>query len=145
MSLRSLSLFVFVLALVGSVAEPAAARGGPAPLALSADSVVPGPGDFAASGTFKVNVRRNEVRFEVTVDNLAGVIQTIALYRGAAGSDGPMVLRLSPSEIGIPGLLGYVPVSRELGREISRYPEAFYMEIRTSAYSNGALRGQLEQ
>jgi len=145
MSRRMLSLFVVVFALVAAFADPAAAKGRPAGLALTADAVVPGPGDFAASGTFKVSVSRDELKFEVIVTNVSGQIETIALYRAAVGSAGPMVLRLSPSAIGIQGLNGYVPVDRELGREISRNPERFYMEIRTNAYPNGALRGQLKQ
>ncbi len=144
MSLRTLSLCALVLALVGSFAEPAAARGRKGPNLLTANAVVPGPGDATASGTFSLSVRRTEVAFQVDVDNLAGVIQTIAIYRGTTGYSGPMVLRLSPSSIGIPGLMGWVPVSTELGREISRNPSAFYMEIRTSAYPGGALRGQLK-
>ena len=145
MSSRALSLFAVVLSLVVAFADPAAAKGRPAPLALTADAVVPGPGDFAASGTFKVSVSRDELYFSVQVANVSGLIETIALYRAAPGSSGPMALRLSPSAIGIQGLNGYVPVDRELGREISRYPERFYMEIRSNAYPNGALRGQLRQ
>jgi hypothetical protein len=140
-----LSLFVVVFALVAAFADPAAARGRPPGLALTADAVNPGPGDFAASGTFKVNVGRGELKFEVVLDNITGQIESIALYRAAVGFDGPMVLRLSPSAIGIAGLNGYVPVDRELGREISRNPERFYMEIRTNAYPQGAARGQLTQ
>ena len=144
MSLRTLSLCALVLALVGSLAEPAAARGRKGPNLLTASAVVPGPGDATATGTFKVTVGRNDIAFEVDVDNLAGVIQTIGIYRGAVGYSGPMVVRLSPSPIGIPGLLGHVPVSPELAREISRNPSAFYMEVRSSVYPSGALRGQLQ-
>jgi hypothetical protein len=145
MSRRMLSLFVIVFALVAAFADPAAARGGKPQLALTADAVVPGPGDFAAAGTFKVSVSREELKFEVIVTNVSGQIETIALYRAGTGFDGPMVLRLSPSAIGIQGLNGYVPVDRELGREISRNPERFYMEIHTNAYPQGAMRGQLRQ
>ncbi len=143
MSLRLLSLCALVLSLVVASAEPAAARGRRGPNLLTANAVVPGPGDVTASGTFKVTVGREEVAYEVGVDNLAGVIHTIGIYRGAPGYSGPMVLRLSPSAIGIHGLLGWVPVSRELGREISRNPEAFYIEVRTNTHPSGALRGQL--
>ena len=145
MSRRMLSLFVVVFALVAAFADPAAAKGRPAGLMLTADAVVPGPGDFAGAGTFKVSVGRSELHFEVKLDNITGQIETIALYRAGTGFDGPMILRLSPSAIGIAGLNGYVPVDRELGREISRNPERFYMEIRTNAYPGGALRGQLRQ
>ena len=145
MSLRTLSLCALVLALVATSPAPAAARGKPAGLRLTADAVSPGPGDATASGTFKVSVGRDELSFSCAVANVAGLIQSIAIYRGAPGTNGSLVVRCSPSVIGIYGLNGIVPVTSTLGREIARNPERFYMEIRTDAYPQGALRGQLRQ
>jgi hypothetical protein len=115
-------------------------RGG---LKLTADNVVPGPGDTGASASMTVKVGRNSVSFSTGVSNTAGYISTIAIYEGWAGQTGPVVVRLSPSEIGQPQLLGTVPASTDVCRAISRNPAAYYVEIRTSAFPNGALRAQL--
>jgi hypothetical protein len=140
-------VLAFTAVLLVSVAhvDPAAARGKRPGLRLTADAVVPGPGDSGASGAFKLSNGRGEICFLVTVSNLSGLINRIVIRRGAAGTTGPEVLRLSPSPIGIQGLQGCVPISRELQRELGRYPENFYLEIETTVHPGGALRGQLQQ
>jgi len=145
MSFRRLAPFALALALVAGFSDPSAARGRPlrGPN-LVADQVVPGPGDVTASGNFSVSAGRDQVSFRIEVANISGFINTIAIYRAPVGSTGPMVVRLSPSPIGINQLIGSVPVSRELAREIGRSPEAFYLEVRTTVHPGGALRGQLK-
>ena len=128
-----------------SVVAPASAGRRPAGLVLSGAAVVPGPGDPAMSGTFKLSNGRDELCFLVSVQNLTGLINRIVIRRGPVGVAGPEVLRLSPSPIGIHGLQGCVPISRELQRELGRSPQDFYLEIETTAYPNGAVRGQLRQ
>lgn len=139
-----LSALLVVSVAVSSVA-PASAGRKPSGLRLTGAAVVPGPGDPDASGTFKLSNGRGELCFLVSLQNQAGLINRIVIRRGAVGVSGPEVIRLSPSPIGIHGLQGCVPISRELQREIGRSPQDFYLEIETTAYPNGAVRGQLRQ
>jgi hypothetical protein len=74
---------------------------------------------------------------------LSGFIQEIALYQAPAGQSGPEVLRLTPSPIGIYQIQACAPCDATLGRAIARNPSAYYIQIRTSLYPNGALRAQL--
>jgi hypothetical protein len=128
----------------GFAAAPAFARGKPVSGPnLRPELVVPGPGDEGASGSFTYSAGRSGFTFRISVSNLDGLINTIYLYRGDAGTSGPSVVRLSPSPIGINQLLGTVPISNELEREISRYPERFYIQVNTTTHPGGALRGQL--
>ena len=129
----------------GFAAVPAFAKGRPLPGPnLRPEFVVPGPGDDGASGSFTYRTGRDGFTFRISVSNLDGLINTIYLYRGVEGSSGASVVRLSPSPIGINQLLGTVPISNDLQREISRYPERFYIQINTTTHPGGALRGQLQ-
>lgn len=123
--------------------RPSGGGGGGKGLQLTAVAVVPGPGDVDANAQIAVNVGRSEICFSSVVNNTAGFIQTIAIYQAPSGQAGPMVVRLCPSEIGINQLIGCVPASAELCRAISRTPAGYYIEIRTTAYPDGALRAQL--
>ena len=144
-SVRAIVLYVSVLALFATSApHPAEARR-PSALLLTADAVVPGPGDTSASGSFKVSTSRGEVCFETSVQNLSGYITRIAIRRGFAGSTGPEVVVLTPNSIGILGLNGCAAADRALLREISRSPGEFYYLVTTSTHPGGALRGQLRQ
>jgi hypothetical protein len=144
---RRFALVVLALAVVAVAAPPSAdaARPTRSPLRLTADAVVPGPGDTFASGTFSLKMSRGEICYQVDVENLGGFIDRIAIHRGRVGFEGPEVQLLSPSPIGIPGLWGCRPISRELAREIGRFPDEFYLVVTTGAYPSGALRGQLKQ
>jgi len=147
-SVRSLSLSLVLVTLAFSLASvsDADARGRPVrTLVLTPENVVPGPGEAGASGAFTWSVSRSEFAFQISVQNLNSFIQQIVLRRGTAGTTGPVVIRLSPSPIGIHGLLGYAPADRALLREIQGSPEKFYIEIQTVGYPSGALRGQLRQ
>jgi len=125
-------------------AGSAFAKGRPAPGPnLRPELVVPGPGDEGASGSFTYRTGRDGFSFQISVSNLDGLINTISVYRGSAGTSGSSVVRLSPSPIGINQLNGTVPLSNDLQREIGRYPERFYIQINTTTHPGGALRGQL--
>jgi hypothetical protein len=146
---RSLAVLLLSFAVtapfVATAFAPPAEAGRRAPLRLTPNAVVPGPGDLAASGTFSWNAGRDGFCFLATADNLDSFIQRIAIHRGGVGTTGPEVIRLSPSSIGIFELRGCAPADRELLREIGRSPADFYMLVTTVNYPGGAMRGQLRQ
>ena len=110
---------------------------------LTAAEVVPGPGEIvAATGT--VSTGRNEVCFSLTVSPGMSAIRTIAIYKGDPGQVGPMVVRLSPSAIGINQLKACVAADGDLCRDIARNPRSYFIQINTIACPGGALRAQLQ-
>jgi hypothetical protein len=138
-------LLCSTLVLAATVLAPTAEAGRPSPLLLSPQAVVPGPGDPSAAGSFKWGGGRCGFDYLVTVNSLDGLITRIAIHRGAAGTSGPEVLRLCPSPIGLMELQGCVPIDRALLREIKGDPQGFYLEVTTTSFPSGAMRGQLRQ
>ena len=118
--------------------------GGGAGIQLTPEAVVPGPGEMGALASAVISVNHGEVCFAITVSGLADKITEIALYQAPVGQAGPKVLRLTPSPIGLFQLKDCVPADASLVRSIQRDPSAYYVQISTQAYSNGALRGQLQ-
>ena len=113
-------------------------------LTLSSAVVVPVPGELTDFMTMSITVGRSEVCFNTTVNQLTGYITTIGIYRGAAGETGPMVVRLSPSPIGINQLNGCVPVADgELLRDMSRNPSNYFVQINTNLHPGGDARAQM--
>ena len=121
--------------------SPKPVRGG---LTLSSATVVPIPGELTDFMTMTVNVGRDQVCFNPTVNQLTGFITTIGIYRGRAGETGPMVVRLCPSSIGINQLIGCVSVAdADLMRDMSRNPSNYYVQINTNLHPGGDARAQL--
>ena len=62
------------------------------------------------------------------------------IHSGATGVAGPIVVDLTPTLTGP----ACVTSTTALVREIDRDPQDFYLNIHTTPFSNGAIRGQLE-
>jgi hypothetical protein len=142
---RSLALFVVLLTFVAtdSQAKGRPSGGGHGDLTLTSAAVYPGPGDDTATASASVSVGRSAVTFAMSNVQISGFITTIAIYKGDFGSTGPMVVRLSPSPIGINQLMGTVPVDAALSRDMSRYPSSYFIQVNTNMFPGGALRAQL--
>ena len=113
-------------------------------LLLTPDCVSPGPGEFGAVAYTTFRANRNGISFYMTIQQLSGFISTIGVYRGQPGQIGPMVVRLSPSPIGINQLNGTVPVADSaLLTDIQRNSSNYFIQINTNLYPGGALRVQL--
>jgi len=110
---------------------------------LVPEQVFPGPGELGDYASTSLSVGRSSVSFKMTVGPMSGFITTIGIYRGRAGEIGPMVVRLSPSPIGINQLNGTIPVDKALASEISRNPSDFFIQINTTTYPGGSVRAQL--
>ena len=137
--------FVLVAGMLVPAAHAKGRPGGASSLLLLPSSVVPGPGDLAASGSFTWSTGRDVFNFKVTLANVSTQVQRIVIKRGVEGVYGTQVLQCSPNHLGISELNGFVPADSELLREIKRSPANFYMEVTTVSCPSGALRGQLRQ
>jgi CHRD domain-containing protein len=84
------------------------------------------------------------VCFGLTVNNI--VAPTAAhIHRGLAGVNGPIVVTLVAPVNGNPGASSgcVTNVDSALSTEIRGNPGRFYINVHTSSFPNGALRGQL--
>jgi hypothetical protein len=112
---------------------------------LSGKTVVPDGGDpdGAGSATVTVDPAKRQLCYEVTVSEIDP--PTMAhIHRGAAGAGGPPVVALSAPKDGI--AKGCSPeLDAATLRAIIANPAAYYVNVHTSSYRAGALRGQLTQ
>ncbi len=123
------------------VAVPAGADGGvPLGAELTGAAEAPGPGDPDGTGSAElaVNVGLRKVCFSYTTANLMPIVGA-HVHRAPAGTAGPVVIPLSTSGSGC------ATADRDLLREIVRDPSAFYVNVHTTDFGAGAVRGQLHR
>jgi hypothetical protein len=113
-------------------------------------SEVPGPGDPDGTGVarVRVNVRAQRVCYAISVENITLPAVAAHIHRGAVGVAGPPRVTLNnPTEVGGSGVgLAFGcegDVNRSLLRRIRANPARFYVNVHTSDYPDGAIRGQL--
>ena len=152
MKLRTLAI-VTMLGLVAAltVASTAAAdegggNGGGRRLSatLTGAAEVPGPGDPDGSGTVALTVRpgQNEVCFDIHVSGIALPATAAHIHQGPVGVAGGIVVTLgTPDAAG--NASGCVSASHDLLKAIRQNPSAYYVNVHTTDFPNGALRGQL--
>lgn len=104
----------------------------------------PGAGDPDGSGLaiLTVNPGQEEVCYELSVEGITLPAIGAHIHVGEAGENGPVVVPLTPPDAsGVSK--GCAQVSRELALAIIRNPEDYYVNVHTTNYPNGAIRGQL--
>ena len=105
---------------------------------------MPGPGDPNGSGSaaIRLNHGQGQVCFRLSVSNLTLPATAAHIHRGVAGqANPPLVTLTAPDATGSSS--GCVSASRELVKEILKNPSGFYVNVHTSDFSDGAVRGQL--
>jgi CHRD domain-containing protein len=139
---------VVALALAGAASAAkldAADRGGkPLSTTLTGAAEVPGPGDPDGSGTAKITVNpgQGEICYELRVEDITLPATGAHIHVGTADEFGDVVVPLTPpDESGSSS--GCADVSRELALAIIRNPENYYVNVHTSDFPSGAVRGQL--
>jgi hypothetical protein len=103
-----------------------------------------GAGDPDGSGlaTLTVNPGQREICYELSVEDIMLPAIGAHIHEGAAGENGPVVVPLNPPDAsGVSS--GCAEVSRELALAIIQDPENYYVNVHTTDFENGALRGQL--
>jgi hypothetical protein len=141
-SMRKLLVVLGALAFVTLIAAPVGA-GDVASynVDMNGANEVPGPGD--ADGTGEAALDLGTVSNEVCVNDLTldNIDQATAMHihRGASGVAGPIVVDLTPA-IDDPYCAVIDPA---LMAELITTPECFYLNVHTTLFPNGAIRGQL--
>ena len=148
---RRALLLVAALGTVGllAVGAPALAGGRPLSTTLTGAAEVPGPGDADASGTalITLNEGQGEVCFNLDWAGIDGTVVAAHIHAAPAGVAGPVVVPLfagafSGTDSASACISG---VSEELSKAIRQDPESYYVNIHSTVFPAGAVRGQLHK
>jgi CHRD domain len=155
---RRFAVFIAALAVALAVAVPATAGAAPAPAVnggrplsttLTGATEVPGPGDSNASGqaTVWLNQGQGRVCFDLSWANVEGTVTMGHIHVGAAGASGGVVVPLfSGSYAGTDSASGCVQeVEPSLIKAIRMDPSDYYVNLHSTEFPGGALRGQLSK
>jgi hypothetical protein len=108
---------------------------------LSGASEVP-PADPDGVGTARISIddATNRICTDLEVRNI-GTVTVAHIHRGAAGVNGPPVVNLDPPDDNDSDDCDNS--SDALIDELRRNPAGFYVNVHTTDYPNGAIRGQV--
>jgi len=93
-------------------------------------------------GVFNLSLDKKKLMYWITADGLSGTIGGAHLHVGAAGSNGAVVVDLSPSIMGN-SIIGVADVSAIPGFVANLEADDIYVNIHTAANPNGEIRAQL--
>lgn len=145
---RSTPLLVLSAAALAAVtvAAPAQAGGRPLSADLTGAAEVGTAGDPDAAGTADVTVNpgTGEVCFEITLTGADPVILG-HIHEAPAGSNGGVVVDFSLTQADfVDGTAaGCVVVDRALAKEILTDSDGYYVNVHSTGFPAGAVRGQL--
>jgi len=120
----------------------AAAGGRAFPIALTGEAESPA-GDPVGTATATVRLRagQGQVCYQVASKDLPAA-SAMHIHKGETGAAGPVVVPLrTPSAAGTSS--GCAPVARTLVSAILGDPGSYYLNVHTSEFAAGAVRGQL--
>lgn len=112
---------------------------------LAGMNEVPGPGDEDGTGTAAVtfDMTNGQVCYTISVQNIAVPAAAGHIHRGAAGESGPVVVPFDVVPDASGNAASCVLVDAALLQEIAGNPAGFYVNIHTSEFPDGAVRGQV--
>ncbi len=113
---------------------------------LSGTAEIPGPGDEDATGTAAITIdfSNSQICYNVTVQNVTLPAAAMHIHMGNADESGPVVVPFdkAPDESG--NATGCVAVSdMDVLNQIATSPAGFYVNVHTSDFPDGAVRGQV--
>src|SRR5574341_231925 len=146
------ALFLVVTALIlslGLVAFkiPGAHQGGrPLRATLAGSAEVPGPADPDGSGKAVItfNPGQNMICWKITVSDITLPATGAHIHKAKAGVAGPIVVPLSPPDASGKSS-GCTSATRAEIKDIMHHVNEYYVNVHTTDYPAGALRGQLKK
>ena len=107
-----------------------------------AAEVPPADPDGVGTARVWVNYGQRRVCWQLNVANITLPAIAAHIHVGAVGVAGPIVLPLSaPDATGV--AKGCTSVSRTLAKKLIQHPERYYVNVHTTDFPGGAIRGQL--
>jgi hypothetical protein len=113
---------------------------------LSGDEEFPGPGDKNGTGWVTLAIEPDgTICYEGKVQAIGREITGAHIHVGAAGTAGGVVVDLDPFGADITGnkATHCVTTTPELAAAIIANPSGYYVNVHTTDYPGGAIRGQL--
>ena len=101
-----------------------------------------GDADGTGQALITVNVGQGEICWETSASNITLPATFSHIHKAAPGIRGGIVVTLSPPGAGGTAA-GCTGVDRELAKDILNNPASYYVNVHTSDYPAGAVRGQL--
>lgn len=142
-----LSTIVALLALSVVIAPVAVGKGRPLQADLVGANEVPGPGDPDGTGDarLRLNQGRHRICYRIEVSDIALPAVGAHIHAGAAGVAGPIVVELVPPDATGVSERCVTGLERSLVKAIRKDRADYYVNVHTSAFPDGAVRGQLEK
>lgn len=134
---------VVVLALV--LATGVLAGGRPLAASLTGANEAPGPGDPDGTGTARItlNQGRGQVCWSIHVEDVTLPATAAHIHVAPAGDPGPVVVGLSAPDADGNSSGCVTGVDRSLIKAIRQNPSQYYVNVHTTDFPGGAVRGQL--
>jgi len=147
--MRKFRLFLFPVLAVLMLAlaiSPAGAAGRPFATMLSGANEVPGPGDPDGTGRALITVHLGlgRVCWWISVSDITLPATAAHIHNAPAGVAGPIVVTLSPPDASGIARGCAEGVDRQLLLNILIHPSDYYVNVHTTDFPAGAVRGQLE-
>src|SRR5262249_19298039 len=143
-AMRNLVLFTCVVALVLLTGVHLAAAAEMKTTAKLTGAAETAGGDPKGSGTAQVtlNSDKNEVCYDLTVTDVPDA-SAAHIHEGAAGKDGPVKVPFDPPKAG--AAKGCKTAEAAVIQDIMKNPANYYVNVHSTAYPKGAIRGQLSK
>ncbi len=141
---RSAAVLVAIIAVTMLALAPPAQAVQRFTTTLTGANEIPGPGDPDGSGTATITINRGlgEICWSISVSDITLPAIGAHIHLAPVTAAGPVVVPLTqPDATGTSS--GCTTVDRELAKAIAKDPGAYYVNVHTTDYPAGALRGQL--
>jgi hypothetical protein len=146
--LAALASVLLLAAMGAAVASPSGHNAPGAPVTLKAkllgSNEKPGPGDPDGTGkaTVVIDPATGQVCFKISSKNLTLPSTNAHILEAPKGMPGPVVVQLAGPD-GSGKSNGCLPTSNAQAQEIVDNPAGFYVNVHTTDFPAGAIRGQL--
>ena len=145
--LAALAAIVFVVFIPAAAVGAEAGR--PFVTMLTGAAEVPGPGDADGSGSASIvlNQGMGTVCFDVSWEDIDGTVVASHIHVGPADVAGPVVVTLFTGTFGGTDAVSgcATNVDRGLIKAIRQDPSGYYVNVHSTIFPAGAVRGQLSK
>jgi hypothetical protein len=104
-----------------------------------------GDPDGSANVTLRVNRAKGRICFVMTYKKLSGHVTGAFLHKGGEGEIARPIVTLFEGDHASPVQACVHDLRKRIVKRLKRKPDQHYVDVDTSKYPNGAIRGQLER